>query len=188
MPPSSAPTPIGTNSTSASTPRRRQPPTTTTGALDIGDDDEEAHADDGSAARRRKRVKGQIVTDVPMVKDAVGESVALSFETFLKTLIPTFTLLAPRAKPDRLGLPKISTSLLHQDQTALLIPQTSLWSILNRSTQCESISLPPSTWTTATFYTRTKFFPTRYRNNIIVSSRTYVGRSTTSSQNTSLRT
>ena len=87
MPPSSAPTPIGTNSTSTSTPRRRQPPTTT-GALDIGDDDEEAHADDGSAARRRKRVKGQIVTDVPTVKDAVGESVALSFETLLKTLTP----------------------------------------------------------------------------------------------------
>jgi DNA replication licensing factor MCM6 len=53
--------------------------------LDIGDDDEDAHVDDGSAARRRKRVKGQIVTDVPMVKDAVGESVAESFETFLKT-------------------------------------------------------------------------------------------------------
>jgi len=87
MPPSSAPTPINTNSTSASTPRGRQPPTTTTGALDLGEDDEEAHADDGSAARRRKRVKGQIVTDVPMVKDAVGESVAESFETFLKTLI-----------------------------------------------------------------------------------------------------
>ena len=86
VPPSSAPTPIDTNSQSASTPRRGQPPTTTTGALDLGDDEEEAHVDDGSAARRRKRVKGQIVTDVPVVKDAVGESVAESFETFLKTL------------------------------------------------------------------------------------------------------
>lgn len=58
--------------------------------MDLGDDDDEAHADDGSAARRRKRVKGQIVTDVPMVKDAVGESVAESFETFLKKLtLPT---------------------------------------------------------------------------------------------------
>ena len=83
MPPSSAPTPINTNSQSTSTPRRRQP--TTTGALDLGEDEEEAHVDDGSAARRRKRVRGQIVTDVPMVKDAVGESVAESFETFLKT-------------------------------------------------------------------------------------------------------
>jgi DNA replication licensing factor MCM6 len=85
MPPSSIPTPINSNSQNASTPRRRQPPTTTTGALDIGDDDDDAQADDGSAARRRKRVKGQIATDVPMVKDAVGESVAESFETFLKT-------------------------------------------------------------------------------------------------------
>lgn len=84
MPPSSAPTPIGTNSQSASTPRRRQPPTTTTGALDLGDDEEDAHVDDGSAARKRKRVRGQIVTDVPVVKDAVGESVAASFETFLE--------------------------------------------------------------------------------------------------------
>ena len=87
MPPSSAPTPINTNSPSASTPSRRQPPTTTTGALDLGEDDEEAHVDDGSAARKRKRVKGQIVTDVPMVKDAVGESVAESFQTFLKKLV-----------------------------------------------------------------------------------------------------
>ena len=85
MPPSSAPTPVDTNSQSVSTPRHRQLPTATTGALDLGDDEEETHADDGSAARRRKRVKGQIVTDVPMVKDAVGESVAMSFETFLKT-------------------------------------------------------------------------------------------------------
>ena len=86
VPPSSAPTPIDTNSPSASTPSRRQQPTATTGALDLGDDEEDAHADDGSAARRRKRVKGQIVDDVPMVKDAVGESVADSFETFLKKL------------------------------------------------------------------------------------------------------
>lgn len=83
IPPSSAPTPINTNSQSTSTPRRRQP--TTTGALDLGEEEEEAHVDDGSAARRRKRVRGQIATDVPMVKDAVGESVADSFETFLKT-------------------------------------------------------------------------------------------------------
>ena len=68
-----------------STPRRRQPPTTTTGALEIGDDEDEVHVDDGSAARKRKRVRGQIVTDVPVVKDAVGESVAESFETFLQT-------------------------------------------------------------------------------------------------------
>ena len=97
IPPSSAPTPIDTNSPSASTPRHRQPPTTTTGALDLGDDDEEAHADDGSAARRRKRVKGQIVTDVPVVKDAVGESVAESFETFLKKLtLPSLSFSHPQ--------------------------------------------------------------------------------------------
>ena len=84
MLPSSAPTLVGTNPQSVSTPRHRQPPTAITGALDPRDG-EEAHADDGSVARRRKRVKGQIVTDMPMVEDAVGESVAMSFETFSKT-------------------------------------------------------------------------------------------------------
>ena len=85
MPLSSAPTPVGTNSQSASTLRHRQPPTAITGMLDLRDDEEEIHADDGSAARRRKQVKGQIVTDMPIVKDAVGESVAMTFETFPKT-------------------------------------------------------------------------------------------------------
>jgi DNA replication licensing factor MCM6 len=67
---------------------RRQPQSAPTGALALGDDaDDEAEGDDGSAARKRKRVRGQIVNDVPLVKDAVGESVAESFETFLKTYV-----------------------------------------------------------------------------------------------------
>ena len=124
MPPSSAPTPIDTNSLDASTPRRGQPPTTTTGALDLGDDDEEAQVDDGSAARRRKRVKGQVVTDIPMVKDAVGESVAASFETFLKALNLSFLFKEFLAELNHPGLPRISTSLLRLDQMLSLILQT----------------------------------------------------------------
>jgi DNA replication licensing factor MCM6 len=64
---------------------RKQP--TTSGALALGDDEDEAVEDDGSAARKRRRVRGEIVNDVPLVKDAVGESVAESFEVFLKTFV-----------------------------------------------------------------------------------------------------
>lgn len=65
---------------------RRQPRTAPAGALELGDEaDDEATENNGAAARKRKRVRGQMVNDVPLVKDAVGESVAESFETFLKT-------------------------------------------------------------------------------------------------------
>ncbi|KAK0206924.1 MCM2/3/5 family-domain-containing protein [Desarmillaria ectypa] len=55
-------------------------------ALDL-DDDGGNEEDDGNAAgsKRRKRINGDARRDVPLVRDAVGESVAESFETFLKT-------------------------------------------------------------------------------------------------------
>ena len=47
-----------------------------------GEAEEENQEAGGNRIRRRPR---QVNGDVPMVKDAVGESVAESFETFLKT-------------------------------------------------------------------------------------------------------
>jgi len=58
-------------------------------ALALGDDEPDGQEEQGgSSVRRRKRPKGQVNGDVPLVKDAVGESVAESFETFLKTYVP----------------------------------------------------------------------------------------------------
>lgn len=94
LPPSSAPLP-STNSRSSprSNPRsspaapRRQP----VDALAFGDDEAEEEEDGNeSSARRRRRARGQANADVPLVKDAVGESVAESFETFLKKWEFTF--------------------------------------------------------------------------------------------------
>lgn len=88
LPPSSAPEPpsedINTRSrtgtpAASGTPRRPD-------ALDL-DDDGGNEEEDGNAAgsKRRKRINGDARRDVPLVRDAVGESVAESFETFLKT-------------------------------------------------------------------------------------------------------
>jgi DNA replication licensing factor MCM6 len=75
LPPSSAPVP--TPSPNNRTPRRR-----ITDALAMGGEaDEENQEAGGNKRRRRPR---QVNGDVPVVKDAVGESVAESFETFLK--------------------------------------------------------------------------------------------------------
>jgi len=94
LPPSSAPFP-STNERGSprSNPRsspvaRRQP----ADALAFGDDEaEEEQEGDGSAVRRRRRARGQVNGDVPLVKDAVGESVAESFETFLKGSVSGLT-------------------------------------------------------------------------------------------------
>lgn len=53
-------------------------------ALAMRVDEAEEDNEDTNEGRRRKRPR-QTNGDVPMVKDAVGESVAESFETFLKT-------------------------------------------------------------------------------------------------------
>lgn len=90
LPPSSAlPSTNGRGSPRSnprSSPRARQvrqPPPAD--ALAFGDDEaEEEQEGDDSGVRRRRRARGQINANVPLVKDAVGESVAESFETFLK--------------------------------------------------------------------------------------------------------
>jgi DNA replication licensing factor MCM6 len=77
LPPSSAPDPLPL--TNDGTPRRP-----IADALAMGDIEAEEDNNEGTANRKRKRPR-QVNGDVPIVKDAVGESVADSFETFLKT-------------------------------------------------------------------------------------------------------
>jgi DNA replication licensing factor MCM6 len=77
LPPSIAPDPFSlTNGGSL-----RQP---IADALAMGDIETEEGNEEGTVNRKRKRPR-QVNGDVPIVKDAVGESVADSFETFLKT-------------------------------------------------------------------------------------------------------
>ncbi|KAH7887383.1 MCM2/3/5 family-domain-containing protein [Phlebopus sp. FC_14] len=81
LPPSSAP--LLTQSSNG-TPRsaQRRP---TSDALAFADDEaQDAQDNDETGARRRRRPRNQPNGDVPMVRDAVGESVCESFETFLK--------------------------------------------------------------------------------------------------------
>jgi DNA replication licensing factor MCM6 len=79
LPPSSATFPT------QSPNRRSTPVRRTADALTLGDDEAEEDEDANEGGRRRRRTRGQVNGDVPLVKDAVGESVAESFETFLKT-------------------------------------------------------------------------------------------------------
>lgn len=78
LPPSGAPVPTA-STTNNGTPRRQF-----TDALAMGDGEAEEDTQEAGGSRRRRRPR-QANEDVPMVKDAVGESVAESFETFLKT-------------------------------------------------------------------------------------------------------
>ncbi|KAG1888450.1 MCM2/3/5 family-domain-containing protein [Suillus fuscotomentosus] len=82
LPPSSAP--MATMSSSNGTPRSagRRP---ASDALAFNDDEAEEAEEDGATARRRRRPRNQQNGDVPLVRDAVGESVSESFESFLKT-------------------------------------------------------------------------------------------------------
>ncbi|KAF8165596.1 MCM2/3/5 family-domain-containing protein [Crassisporium funariophilum] len=93
LPPSSAPDP--TPSTNNRTPRRP-----IADALAMGGD--EAEEDNGDPEFRKRRRPRQTNGDVPMVKDAVGESVAESFETFLKTFTEEIALAATPG-PDGVG-------------------------------------------------------------------------------------
>ncbi|KAI0700584.1 MCM-domain-containing protein [Cytidiella melzeri] len=82
LPPSSAPQ-LGDSSNSRNgTPRRPRP---AADALAFRDEDGEEREQDDAEPRRRGRPRQQPNADVPIVKDAVGESVRESFETFLKT-------------------------------------------------------------------------------------------------------
>lgn len=64
----------------ATTPRRTA---RTTDALNL--DDVPEGTNDTANSRKRRRPRTQANGDVPLIRDAVGESVAESFETFLKT-------------------------------------------------------------------------------------------------------
>jgi DNA replication licensing factor MCM6 len=94
LPPSSAPLPSMSISAHSSSPNKSsqasKPRRPTLDALAL-DDDNEADAEenqvDDLTGRRRRRTRGQANGDVPLVKDAVGESVAESFETFLKSCV-----------------------------------------------------------------------------------------------------
>lgn len=82
LPPSSAPQPSASSNSRNGTPRRARP---VADALAFGDGDEEgADVEQENGPRRRARPR-QMNPDVPLVKDAVGESVRESFETFLRT-------------------------------------------------------------------------------------------------------
>lgn len=78
LPPSSAPQPTSIN---GGTPRRP-----VTDALAMGGDEAEEDNQESTESRRRRRPR-QTNENIPIVKDAVGESVAESFETFLKTWV-----------------------------------------------------------------------------------------------------
>lgn len=84
LPPSSAPLPSTNSRARPRSSPRRQPADALAFGDDEADEDEDANE---STARRRRRARGQANADVPIVKDAVGESVAESFETFLKRYI-----------------------------------------------------------------------------------------------------
>lgn len=82
MPPSTNSRGARTNPTGSPSARRRQQQPAD--ALALGDDEADENQDGEDASVRRRRVRGQGNVDVPLVKDAVGESVAESFEAFLK--------------------------------------------------------------------------------------------------------
>lgn len=82
LPPSSAPLPTQSSS-HHDTPRRARQ---TADPLTFADDEAEEAREENGLSQRRRRVRGQQINgDVPMVKDAVGESVAEAFEAFLKS-------------------------------------------------------------------------------------------------------
>ncbi|KAF9455936.1 MCM2/3/5 family-domain-containing protein [Collybia nuda] len=89
LPPSSAPDP----SLSAHT---RSPRRATVDALTLGDDEAGEDGKGGRSTQKRRKPRGGNA-DVPLVKDAVGESVAESFETFLKTFTEEIALAATPA-------------------------------------------------------------------------------------------
>jgi DNA replication licensing factor MCM6 len=83
LPPSSAPQPQSQSARSST----RQATRRTTDALSFGDEANDAREDATEASSRRVRRPRteQLNGDVPIVKDAVGESVAEAFEAFLKS-------------------------------------------------------------------------------------------------------
>ena len=88
LPPSSAPLPTPSSpSGSQATPRRNRQQSD---GLGLADDEAVEAEQNGAASRRRGRPRGQVNLDVPIVKDAVGETVQEAFETFLRTYVDCF--------------------------------------------------------------------------------------------------
>lgn len=84
LPPSSAPDPTSSNGRNGTPKRPRQ----TNDALAFDDADREDGEEEVQGTRRRARPRqGQLDGNIPIVKDAVGESVRESFEAFLKTYV-----------------------------------------------------------------------------------------------------
>ena len=101
LPPSSGPQPGRATSSRNGTPTRPRP---AADALAFGDEDGDDGTQDTAEPRRRARMRqSQMNADVPVVKDAVGESVRESFEVFLKTYVCSFS---PRLdSPSRFCVP-----------------------------------------------------------------------------------
>ncbi|KAK7462684.1 MCM DNA helicase complex subunit mcm6 [Stygiomarasmius scandens] len=86
LPPSSAPDIHDTQSINGESSQSRGTPRRRVDALTLDDEADEEQAQEADGARKRRRPRNQQQPgDVPLVRDAVGESVAESFETFLKT-------------------------------------------------------------------------------------------------------
>ena len=93
LPPSAEPLP--TASSNGRTPQRANGHVNVNGnangadALAIDDIAQDANMEGGeeeiAARRRRARTHGRIDGDVPLVRDALGEQITESFETFLET-------------------------------------------------------------------------------------------------------
>ncbi|RXW24709.1 hypothetical protein EST38_g1197 [Candolleomyces aberdarensis] len=90
FPPSSAPDPFESTPHPGSAPRRPA-----TNALTLDDEaDEDQDTQDTGASRKRRRQRTQANGDVPLVKDAVGETLGESFESFLRSFTESVTLAA----------------------------------------------------------------------------------------------
>ncbi|KAG6910996.1 hypothetical protein DXG01_006050 [Tephrocybe rancida] len=107
LPPSSAPDPT------QSVAGRSSPRRPTADALTLGDEAEE-DGDEQGGGRKRRRPRTQN-GEVPLVKDAVGDSVAESFETFLKTFTEDVAL-APTPAPDGAAPDVLDSELVYIEQ------------------------------------------------------------------------
>ncbi|KAI0751036.1 mis5 protein [Daedaleopsis nitida] len=96
LPPSSAPLPTASSAGgSQATPRRnRQQPSD---GLGLPDDDAADDEQEGEPEKRRGGRRRRVNMDVPIVKDAVGETVQDAFETFLRTFTEEVNLAATPA-------------------------------------------------------------------------------------------
>ncbi|KAL0950282.1 hypothetical protein HGRIS_010262 [Hohenbuehelia grisea] len=111
LPPSSAPDGTHTNGRPSSPTIVEQAPD----ALALGDDEAEEDNDQQPGSRKRRRPRAN-AGDTPIVKDAVGESVADSFEMFLKTFTEDVALAATPASDGALPDPVADGELVYIEQ------------------------------------------------------------------------